>query len=323
MSLNNATGCFIEHDLDQFVFPLVYITVIVISIPTNSLSLYVSYKHIKRGNELGIYLFNLSVADLLYTLTLPLWVDYSLQHDNWKHGSHLCKLCSFLMYTNFYTSAAFLCCISIDRYLAVVYPLRFYVLRKVKTAIYVSGLIWAIELSGNIIILWHEETHRDHLNHLLCYDSYPLEKWKAMLNCGRFFIGFLLPAMLMVFCCQRIYKAIKSNIATQDHDKIKIKKLLLSIVVTFLICFTPYHIVMLIRSITEPQMCEVAKRLFVPYKITMALSSFNCIADPFLYSFVSESARTDMLTAVLIFKKKPRQSSGLNYVNAAPAEKEG
>ncbi|XP_041132481.1 G-protein coupled receptor 4-like [Polyodon spathula] len=291
-----------------------------ISIPTNSLSLYVSYKHMKRGNELGIYLFNLSVADLLYTLTLPLWVDYSMHHDNWTHGPHLCKLCSFLMYTNFYTSAAFLCCISIDRYLAVVYPLRFYVLRKVRTAVYVSGLIWAIELSSNIIILWSEETHNDNLSHVLCYDKYPLEEWKAKLNYWRFFIGFLLPAVLMIFCCQRIYKAIKSNIATQDHDKIKIKKLLLSIVVAFLICFSPYHVVMLIRSIIEPHMCEVAKRLFVPYKITLALSSFNCIADPFLYSFVSEGARTDMLTAVLVFKKK---SSGLNDINAESVEKEG
>ncbi|XP_041121971.1 psychosine receptor-like [Polyodon spathula] len=316
MSLNNSMDCFIKHDLDQFLFPIVYITVIMISIPANSLSLYVSYKHIKRGNELGIYLFNLSVADLLYTLTLPLWVDYSLNHDNWKHGPHLCKLCSFLMYTNFYTSAAFLCCISIDRYLVVVYPLRFYVLRKVKTAVYVSGLIWAIELSGNIIILLTEQTHNDTLSHVLCYDKFPLEEWKATLNYGRFFIGFLLPAMLMVFCCQRIYKVIKTNIATQDHDKIKITKLLISIVVAFLICFTPYHVVMLIRSITEPHMCEVAKRLSVPYKLTMALSSFNCIADPFLYSFVSESARTDMLTAVSFFKKNPKQPSALNGVNA-------
>jgi hypothetical protein len=65
---------------------------------------------VRQRNELGIYLINLSVADLLYIATLPLWIDYFLQHDHWIHGEESCKLFGFIFYTNIYVSIAFLCC---------------------------------------------------------------------------------------------------------------------------------------------------------------------------------------------------------------------
>lgn len=88
---------------------------------------------VRQRNELGVYLINLSVADLLYITTLPLWIDYFLQRDDWIHGQGSCKLFGFIFYTNIYVSIAFLCCISLDRYLAVAYPLRFAKVRQVKT----------------------------------------------------------------------------------------------------------------------------------------------------------------------------------------------
>lgn len=88
---------------------------------------------VRQRNELGVYLINLSVADLLYITTLPLWIDYFLQHDDWIHGQGSCKLFGFIFYTNIYVSIAFLCCISLDRYLAVAYPLRFAKVRRIKT----------------------------------------------------------------------------------------------------------------------------------------------------------------------------------------------
>lgn len=47
-----------------------------------------------------------------------------VQGDDWSHREWLCQLCGFLLYENIYISIGFLCCISLDRYLAVVHPLR-------------------------------------------------------------------------------------------------------------------------------------------------------------------------------------------------------
>lgn len=51
--------------------------------------------------------------------------EFVFQGDDWQHREWLCQLCGFLLYENIYISIGFLCCISLDRYLAVVHPLRY------------------------------------------------------------------------------------------------------------------------------------------------------------------------------------------------------
>lgn len=295
---SNGTGCHVEHDLDQYLFPAVYVTVIVISVPANCASLFVSCVQIKRENELGVYLFNLSMADLLYTLVLPLWVDYSLNHDNWRLGDHLCKLSVFLMHVNFYASTGFLTCISLDRYIGVVHPLRFHQLRTRKAAMYICAVVWSVEIISNVVILTCQQIANSDHNDTLCYDTFPINEWKASFNIFRICIAYLLPLVIMAYCYKRIDIAVKHNQATADEAKKKIRKLLVAILSTFFLCFTPYHILLLMRSIWEPGCCEFARWIFKPYKITLAIASLNCLADPILYCFVGETSRTAISTAL-------------------------
>ncbi|CAM4571369.1 unnamed protein product [Lepidochelys olivacea] len=295
--MNSTLECIEDYNLDKNLFPFVYIIVIVVSIPANGTFLCVSCIQVRKKNELAIYLFSLSLADLLYTLTLPLWIDYTWHQDSWRFSALLCQISAFLMYMNFYTSAAFLTCISVDRYLALVHPLRFQHLRTSRFALLVSIFIWVLETSLNCMILVKDETFNQVCNstsHVLCYDKYPLEKWQGILNIFRICSGYMIPLAIMLFCYQKIYQAVRHNQATEDREKKKIKKLLLSIIITFFFCFTPYHAVLLIRSINEPNNVNFV-HMFKPYRITQALTSFNCIADPILYCFVSETGRTDIL----------------------------
>lgn len=292
--------CFIEdHTVDTRLFPVLYSILIIISVPANSVAIFISCSQVKKKNELGVYLFSLSLADLLYTLTLPLWIYYAKNGDDWTLSPGLCKLSAFLKYLNYYTSSGFLTCISLDRYLAVVYPMRFHYLRTRRVALFISVFVWAFEVMSNYMILTQDETFLEqnttnHTNHTLCYDRYPLKIWQARLNFYRVGVGYAIPLAIMVFCYQKIYRAVKHNQGTQDTDKRKINHLLLSIVSTFFLCFTPYHVVLLLRSISEPCNCAFARRMYIPYRITTALTSINCIADPVLYCFVSETGRSDI-----------------------------
>ncbi|XP_042300878.1 psychosine receptor [Sceloporus undulatus] len=291
--------CEINHELDEYLFPVLYSILMIISIPANLASLFISCCQVKKKNELGIYLLSLSLADLLYTLTLPLWIYYAQNGDDWRLSPDLCKLSVFLKYLNYYTSSGFLTCISLDRYFAIVHPLRFHYLRTRRFALLISALVWGFEIMSNFQILKQEEIFPEHdnskeTNHTLCYDTYPLQEWQAWLNIYRVGVGYMIPLIIMVFCYQKIYRAVEHNQATQECDKRKIKHLLLSIIATFFLCFTPYHVVLFLRSIMERHNCSIAKVMFTPYRITTALTSLNCIADPILYCFVSETGRTDI-----------------------------
>ncbi|KFO85744.1 Psychosine receptor, partial [Buceros rhinoceros silvestris] len=298
-TMNNTAKCHDEHTLDKYLFPFVYSTVMMIGIPINCISLCASCIQVRRKNELAVYIFSLSLADLLYSLILPLWIDYAWNGDNWRHSALLCQISAFLMYMNFYTSTAFLACISVDRYLALVHPLKLQHLRTRRFSLIVTLAVWLLESIFNSAILMNKEVFSDPCNvtnHTLCYDNYPLESWQSQINLFRICSGYLVPLLIILFCYHKIYQVVRSNQATVDEEKKKVRKLILNITVTFIVCFTPYHVTLLIRSIREPYTSDlqVLQSMYTVYRITQALTSFNCIADPILYCFVSETARTDM-----------------------------
>ncbi|XP_044087722.1 psychosine receptor [Neovison vison] len=303
----NSTCIEEQHDLDHYLFPIVYIFVVIVSIPANIGSLCVSFLQAKKENELGIYLFSLSLSDLLYTLTFPLWINYTWNNDNWTFSPALCKGSAFFMYMNFYSSTAFLTCIAVDRYLAVVYPLRFSFLRTRRFAFMVSLSIWVLETLFNGIILWEDETAIEYCdakksNFTLCYDKYPLEKWQICFNFFRTCTGYAIPLVIIMICNQKVYQAVQHNQATENSEKKRIIKLLVSITLTFVLCFTPFHVMLLIRSILERNgnfgkltfNHKSGKQTYKMYRITVALTSLNCVADPILYCFVTETGRSDM-----------------------------
>ncbi|NXI96640.1 PSYR protein, partial [Psophia crepitans] len=297
---NTTAKCHDDHTLDKYLFPYVYSIVMLISVPINCISLCASCIQVRKKNELAVYLFSLSLADLLYALILPLWIDYAIHGDNWRLSALLCQISAFLMYMNFYTSTAFLACISVDRYLALVHPLKLQHFRTRRFSLLVSIIVWLLESILNSVILMKREVFSDSCNianHTLCYDKYPLEEWQAWTNLFRICSGYLVPLIIILFCYHKIYQVVRYNQATVDEEKKKVRKLILIITVTFIVCFTPYHIVLLIRSIKEPYTTDpqLLQLMYKVYRITQALTSLNCIADPILYCVVSEAARTDIL----------------------------
>ncbi|NXJ77311.1 PSYR protein, partial [Trogon melanurus] len=298
-AMNNTSRCLDDHTLDKYLFPFVYSIVMMISIPINCICLCASCIQVRKKNELAVYIFSLSLADLLYSLILPLWIDYAWNGDNWRFSALLCQISSFLMYMNFYTSTAFLACISIDRYLALVYPLKLQHLRTRRFSLLVSIFVWLLESILNSVVLMKKEVFNDpchFTHHTLCYDKYPLEWWQSQINIFRICSGYLVPLIIIMFCYHKIYQVVRYNQATVDEEKKKVRTLILNITVTFIVCFTPYHITLFIRSIRDPYTTDpqILLLMYKGYRITQALTSLNCIADPILYCFVSETSRTDI-----------------------------
>eukprot|EP00079_Xenopus_tropicalis_P009339 XP_002933271.1 PREDICTED: ovarian cancer G-protein coupled receptor 1 [Xenopus tropicalis] len=315
---SNLTFCIVDHTLRQTLFPVVYVAVLGVGLPANCLSLYYGYLQIKAKNELGIYLCNLTVADLLYIFSLPFWLQYVLQQDNWTYNETMCRICGILLYENIYISIGFLCCISVDRYLALVHPFRFHKLRTMKAALVVSMIIWLKEIMTSYIFFIHGEVSEDPESHIVCFEHYPIKPWEHNINYYRFFAGFLFPIILLLFsyCC--IFREVGNSKGAQIKKKLQVKQLVLSTVIIFLVCFGPYHILVVIRSFFERN-CFFAVKIFNVYHFSLLLTSLNCVADPVLYCFASENTYKDFIklksscmTSLGCLKDKQKEPQQLN-----------
>ena len=280
-----------------------YMAVIIMAIPCNIFSLFVACQHIRQNNELGVYLFNLALSDLTFTVGLSLWLDF-LWHQAWVHGHYICLISVNIIYTNFHTCDAFLCCIALDRYLAVVHPFKYTFLKgKVGIAAMVSIAIWITVLIFNIITVSLEEVNYEQLSR--CFDViYPVPQITIRVTTVRLFVGFVVPFLLVGFSTWRICVVVKSNQATEEQERNRILKLLTVILLCIFLCFGPMNVTMLLHTMVKD--CRNAKWIYYMDDISMAMTSLNCLADPLLYCFITETGKANVNQVVLFFQVKKR-----------------
>ncbi|XP_049918822.1 psychosine receptor-like [Epinephelus moara] len=302
---SNHSECYtIDSEYRRRPFLFFYLAIIVTAIPSNAFSLYVSWQHIRQKNELGVYLFNLALSDLTFTIGLSLWLDF-LWKGVWAHGGYVCVLSVYFLFTNFYTSDALLCCIAVDRYLAVVHPLKYTFLRKVSTAAAVSVAIWVLVVCFNVFTITWEDSYHENNKFSVCFDVFlPQSESLARANVARFILGFILPVLLVMFTTWGICKAVKSNQATEEQERKRISKLLTVVLLCLVLCFGPIHVMMLLRTLVED--CRKVAWLHYPFKFSIAVSTLNCLADPLLYCFITRTGKANVNQVVLFFQVKKK-----------------
>lgn len=97
----------------------VYSLVCFLAVAGNMVVMIVIIYNRRTISSTDIYLLHLAVADLLFAVTLPFWAVDAI--SGWVFGDAMCKIISMLQEVNFYSAILLLACISIDRYLAIVY----------------------------------------------------------------------------------------------------------------------------------------------------------------------------------------------------------
>ncbi|XP_041810544.1 G-protein coupled receptor 4-like isoform X2 [Chelmon rostratus] len=264
----------------------------------------------RNGSNTAVYLINLSISDLLYTVSLPVWIELPLPRPL---GS-LCSLVAVVMNNSFYVGSGLLCCISVDRYLAVVYPLHFHWVREVRTAAVVSIAVWTVEIAIHIILLDHTGALQAFSSRFLCKEPILMTKEDANLALIRFTLGFLVPILIMAFCFQQIMRSLRQSTSILAKERRKVGLLLFFLLTTYIVAFVPYQTVMLLRAILEPRGCVWATRLRDPYLVTVATTTINSTLDPIIYCLISESARKEIGKALekgrgVFLRRKWRESS--------------
>ncbi|XP_029315319.1 G-protein coupled receptor 183 [Cottoperca gobio] len=303
----NQSSCdlFVYQRAAVVLFPIFYSVVFIISAIANSLVLYVICQRKQKFNSTSIYLVNLALSDSLFTLTLPTRIIYYIRHFNWPFGDLLCRLTTVLFFANTYTGIAFMTCISLDRYLAMVHPQRLQCLRSVKVVRRVSCLVWAL-VSLEVAPLLFRNMLREHQGRQTCMEYFNFEG-------SRFTPYLLLLACVISFCCPliiimgcyakinlKLRAAAKQNSVTgRSKRNHRANTIILLILITFIICFSPYHLNVMqfmFRKMHHQATCEELKVFKMSLQITVSLMNFNCCLDPVIYFFAIKTYKKRVLS---------------------------
>ncbi|XP_055555991.1 LOW QUALITY PROTEIN: uncharacterized protein LOC102059444 [Falco cherrug] len=245
-----------------------------------------------------VYSFHLALSGLLYSLTLPFLAAYYYPPKDWRYGAVLCKLERFLFHCNLYGSIFFVACISLNRYLGIVHPLRVHGRLRPRHAKALSAGVWVLAgvLSAPTLYfaeLEEAEGVRKCLGSAALWRLrwfYPYSLLLAALGCA-------LPFLLTAFCHAAVLRTVLHNPHLSQVEKRKVGLLVGAGVALYAFSYLPYHVfrnLNLWRRLLPPaaENCAVSSAIHATAQVCKILVNLNVCLHPLLYAALADTLQS-------------------------------
>lgn len=124
---------------------ILYSTISVAAVGGNSIVIYLIAKYKRMRSVTNLFLLNCALGDLLMALLcIPFTSISNLLLDSWIFGLFMCHLITYAQAVSVFVSAYTLVAIAMDRYIAILYPLRPRMTRR--HGLQLIALIWLVSL---------------------------------------------------------------------------------------------------------------------------------------------------------------------------------
>uniref|UniRef100_A0A8C9F3T8 G-protein coupled receptors family 1 profile domain-containing protein n=1 Tax=Pavo cristatus TaxID=9049 RepID=A0A8C9F3T8_PAVCR len=275
----------------QFVLlPIVYCLVLCVGLPGNLAALLVFLQRGKVRKAVRIYLINLTLADILFNLTLPLWIPYYLAGGDWLLSEAACRLAGAAYYLATYSAVTFMALISVDRLSAVRRALP---LAGRRGAALACGAAWLLGLGCAAPALTAPQTSPARAGATACFEQHARQRAYAYAMVAFFSVAFL----VVLGAYTSIARSLSSAaVPSPGSHRQQARAMVLGMLLVFAVCVAPYHLMLApwvgSRPPTPP--CGPPATLDVLHVLSVALLSLNSCLDPLVYCFCIRRFRADL-----------------------------
>ncbi|XP_022914661.2 orexin/Hypocretin receptor type 1-like [Onthophagus taurus] len=314
----------------DFIFPrtwmwiliIMHTTVFVVGLMGNALVCVSVYRNHSMRTITNYFITNLAVADfmvLLFCLPPSLVWDVTM---TWFFGVVMCKIVLYLQTVSVTVSVLTLTFISIDRWYAICYPLKFKsTTSRAKTAII---MIWMLALLFDIPeLIAYETAGSEELKIDTIYFTQCAPNWsegtETTWNIVKLVLLYLIPLLFMtVTYCQIVQVLWRSgtvnhhplnsnnrsvnsfpntnvNLEGQLRSRKKAAKMLVAVVVMFAVCYFPVHLLNALRIIIGLKNTDTNRAFSL---VSHWLCYANSAVNPIIYNFMSGKFRKEFRRAV-------------------------
>lgn len=310
---------------NKIFLPTVYGIIFILGIIGNGLVIAVVGYQKRVRTMTDKYRLHLSVADLLFVLTLPFWaVDAA---SNWHFRSFLCVSVHMIYSVNLYSSVLILAFISLDRYLAIVRATNSQATRKLLASrvIYVGvwlpaavltvpDLVFArVQSSGSSNIDLFKDNMETAESRLICQRIYPEETsliWTAIFRFQHILVGFILPGLVILICYCIIIAKLSQGAKGQALKK-KALKTTVILILCFFSCWLPYCVGIFLDTLimlnVVASSCGLQQAVEKWISITEALAYFHCCLNPILYAFLGVTFKKSARNALTVTSRSSQK----------------
>ncbi|RXN02152.1 Galanin receptor type 2 [Acipenser ruthenus] len=278
---------------ESVIIPLVFSLIFLVGTIGNSLVLAVLFRSGQMNNNTtNLFILNLGVADLCFIIFCVPFQATIYTMDEWVFGPFVCKAVHFFIYLTMYASIFTLATVSLDRYLAIRYPLRSRELRTPKNALTSICFIWGLSIifSGPYLTYYKQI---DMNGTIACIPVWRVPRRKIMDICT-FVFGYLIPVLILSLTYARTIRYLWTavdpleDMSESKRAKRKVTKMIIIVTVLFCLCWLPHHLVILCLWYGYFPLNQAT----YAFRILSHLVSYaNSCLNPIVYALVSKHFR--------------------------------
>uniref|UniRef100_A0A8C6TN78 G protein-coupled receptor 55 n=1 Tax=Neogobius melanostomus TaxID=47308 RepID=A0A8C6TN78_9GOBI len=274
--------------VDQLMKPLelvIYVPIFLIGLFCNLGALYVFCCSLSKWTETTIYMTSLALMDLVLLIPLP----FKMHAANHLWPAHLQPFCSVLeslYFFGIYGSIYTITSIAIDRWLAICHPF------KPGSGVHVKKP-WDLRMCVVLVLIVVSTTissfRKGGQAEFHCFHSFSTAGWRPVVIICLQVFGFLLPAMVLVFCSVKLIRTLQQS-GQQSPQSRAYVKYTYSSMCAFLLPLTPCHLAILLQFLVHQgviQDCGAQARISLFIQLSLCLSNVTSCLDALCYYFIT------------------------------------
>ncbi|XP_063073533.1 galanin receptor 2b [Engraulis encrasicolus] len=282
-----------QLDAASVIVSVVFSLIFLLGTVGNSLVLAVLLHSGQIGyNTTNLFILNLAVADFFFIIFCVPFQATIYALEGWVFGTFMCKVVHFFINLTMYASSFTLAAVSVDRYLAIRYPLRSRELRTPCNACLAMVVIWGLSLVfAGPYLSYYDLVTVD--NRSMCVPALKVYSRKVLDTCT-FAFGYVIPVLIVSLSYTRTIKYLWTAVDPLDgmseskRAKRKVTKMIIIVTVLFCICWLPYHVVLLCYLYGDFPFNDTTYALRL---LSHCMAYANSCLNPIVYALVSKHFR--------------------------------
>ncbi|XP_022520830.2 melanin-concentrating hormone receptor 1 [Astyanax mexicanus] len=296
--------------------PSIYGVICFVGIIGNCIVIYTIVKKTKfRAQQTvpDIFIFSLSIVDLLFLLGMPFLIHQLVGNGSWCFGATMCTVITALDSNSQTVSTYILTVMTLDRYLATVHPIRFNHVRTPCMAVSVVSLVWILSLLSITPVWMYAGLMPLRDGSVGCALLLPNPSTDTYwFTLYQFVLTFALPLVVICVVFFKILKNMAATVAPLPQRSLRVRtrkvtRMAVAICLAFFICWAPYYILQLAHlGVQRPSFAFLCA-----YNIAISMGYANSCINPLLYIVLSETFKRQFIVAIRPGHRDMRAEPGM------------
>ncbi|KAK3803752.1 hypothetical protein RRG08_029680 [Elysia crispata] len=308
------TSDILNNTLLQVLVPTIWGIIVVIGALGNTI---VIFTMCRRGRGIpktatNCYIINVALADLAFILIVVPLTTAAYVSDEWVYGEAMCKFQNYIIYVTLLSTCLTLTAMTIDRYFAIVHPIRSLRRRTPRVAAIICLAIWLTCLalcSPYLQVFTLVQVQSGQVELTVCKADWP-KGWEKTVIVLVVLLTYVIPLAVIVVSYTLILRFLwRHRIGTRKtadskseasesamgggttlaNRRKKVAKMVAAVVVLFAITWLPIHLFNLCFVLLDdfPQ----STPLYILKIFAHTLSYTSSCVNPFVYTIMGDGFR--------------------------------